>query len=36
MLSWSADGSASTIVWQCTEGRFEWHYDFDETILILE
>jgi uncharacterized cupin superfamily protein len=36
MLSWSADGSASTIVWQCTEGRFEWHYDFDETIMILE
>ncbi len=36
MLSWSADGSASTIVWQCTEGRFDWHYDFDETILILE
>ena len=20
----------------CTEGRFNWHYDFDETILILE
>src|SRR5215471_18385944 len=36
MLSWSADGSTSTIVWHCTEGRFDWHYDFDETILILE
>ena len=36
MLSWSADGSASTIVWHCTEGRFDWHYDVDETILILE
>jgi len=36
VLSWSADGSASTIVWHCTEGRFDWHYDFDETILILE
>lgn len=36
MLSWSADGSASTIVWHCTEGWFEWHYDCDETILILE
>jgi uncharacterized protein len=36
MLSWSADGSASTIVWHCTEGRFDWHYDCDETILILE
>jgi uncharacterized protein len=35
-LSRSADGLASTIVWQCTEGRFNWSYDFDETILILE
>jgi uncharacterized cupin superfamily protein len=35
-LSCSADGLASTIVWQCTEGRFNWYYDFDETILILE
>ena len=36
MLSHSADGLASTIVWHCTEGRFNWRYDFDETILILE
>ena len=36
MLNWSADGSSSTIVWHCTKGRFDWHYDFDETILILE
>jgi uncharacterized protein len=35
-LSQSADGMASTIVWHCTEGRFNWYYDFDETILILE
>ena len=27
---------ASTILWHCTEGRFEWHYDIDETIYILE
>jgi uncharacterized protein len=32
----SADGLASTIVWECSEGRFNWYYDFDETILILE
>ena len=35
-LSQSADGTATTIVWHCTEGRFNWYYDFDETILILE
>jgi uncharacterized protein len=36
VLSKSADGLASTMVWQCTEGRFNWYYNFDETILILE
>jgi uncharacterized protein len=36
VLSRSADGTASTIVWECTEGKFNWHYDFDETIYILE
>ncbi len=36
ILSTSADGTASTIVWQCTEGKFEWHYDVDETIYFLE
>src|SRR6202166_386141 len=36
MLSKSADGLASTMVWQCSEGKFNWYYDFDETILILE
>ena len=35
-LSQSADGTATTIVWHCTEGKFNWYYDFDETILILE
>ena len=35
-LSKSADGLASTIVWHCTAGKFNWYYDFDETILILE
>jgi uncharacterized protein len=34
--SQSADGLASTMVWHCTEGKFNWFYDFDETILILE
>jgi uncharacterized cupin superfamily protein len=36
MLSISADGTASTIIWSCTEGKFNWYYDFDETIMILE
>lgn len=35
-LSTSADGMATTVVWECTEGHFEWHYDFDETIHFLE
>jgi uncharacterized cupin superfamily protein len=36
VLSKSADGLASTIVWECSEGKFDWYYDCDETILILE
>jgi uncharacterized protein len=24
------------VVWQCSKGRFDWYYDIDETILILE
>jgi uncharacterized cupin superfamily protein len=36
MLSRSADGMAWTLVWDCTAGRFEWHYDIDETIHFIE
>jgi uncharacterized cupin superfamily protein len=36
VLSCSSDGLACTIVWHCTAGKFDWYYDFDETILILE
>lgn len=32
----SQDGLAQTIVWQCSEGKFNWYYDFDETVFILE
>src|ERR1700757_1002162 len=32
----SHDGLAQTIVWQCSEGKFNWYYDFDETVFILE
>ncbi|MGB9115348.1 cupin domain-containing protein [Bradyrhizobium sp.] len=36
LLSKSADGQAWTVAWQCSEGKFHWYYDLDETILILE
>lgn len=36
VLSKSADGLASTLVWDCTAGKFDWHYDIDETIYFLE
>ena len=32
----SADASASTNVWDCTAGTFNWHFGWDETVLILE
>jgi len=35
-LSKSNDGTASCYVWDCTAGRFNWHYDIDETVYILE
>lgn len=35
-VSRSSDGLGCTIVWHCTQGKFDWYYDFDETILILE
>jgi uncharacterized cupin superfamily protein len=35
-LSTSECKTAWTLVWSCTEGKFNWHYDFDETIVILE
>jgi uncharacterized cupin superfamily protein len=35
-ISRSADGTAFTVVWECTAGKFDWTYDFDETIHIIE
>lgn len=35
-LSSSRDGQAMTLVWDCTPGKFMWHYDQDETVHILE
>lgn len=36
LLSSSRDRAACTLVWDCTPGGFEWRYDTDETIHILE
>jgi uncharacterized protein len=36
LLSSSADGTASTFIWDCTAGRFNWFYGVDETIYVLE
>ena len=35
-LSRSADGTAFTVVWECTAGKFDWTYHLDETIYITE
>ena len=36
VLSRSQDATACTIIWDCTAGKFHWHYAFDETVHILE
>jgi uncharacterized protein len=36
VLSTSGDRAATTVIWSCTEGKFNWFYDVDETIMILE
>ena len=36
ILSRSEDQTACTIVWDCSKGKFEWHYDFDETVHFIE
>jgi uncharacterized protein len=36
VLSSSADGAASTVMWDCTAGRFNWFYDGEETIYVIE
>ncbi|MGU3436017.1 cupin domain-containing protein [Actinomycetes bacterium M1A6_2h] len=34
--SQSLDSSTTTWVWDCTAGRFNWYFDSDETIHIIE
>jgi uncharacterized protein len=36
LVSGSTDGSAFTVMWDCTAGRFNWFYAIDETVYILE
>ena len=36
VLSTSSDRTAKTVIWDCTAGRFNWIYDIDETIYVLE
>jgi len=36
LLSTSACRTTWTLIWSCTQGKFTWYYDFDETIVILE
>jgi uncharacterized protein len=36
MLSCSSDEMAFTVMWDCTEGCFNWFYDIDETVCIME
>jgi uncharacterized cupin superfamily protein len=36
VLSTSADGTANTWMWDCTAGKFNWTYDIDETVYLLE
>jgi uncharacterized cupin superfamily protein len=36
LLSSSADGTASSYFWDCTAGRFNWFYEADESIYVIE
>jgi uncharacterized protein len=36
LIAESADGASSTVMWDCTAGRFNWHYQIDETICVVE
>ena len=35
-LAGSTDGLGSTYMWDCTAGRFNWYYDIDETVYLVE
>jgi uncharacterized protein len=35
-ISTSKDGTASSLIWDCTAGKFNWFYDVDETVYVIE
>ena len=35
-LAGSTDGLGSTLMWDCTAGRFNWYYKADETVYVVE
>jgi uncharacterized cupin superfamily protein len=35
ILAKSSDGTSYIMVWECTAGRFNWHYSEDETVVVL-
>lgn len=35
MLVKTHDSTSSVTVWECTAGRFNWHYSEDETVVII-
>jgi len=35
-ISTSKDGTSVALFWECTAGKFNWFYDVDETVYILE
>lgn len=35
LLAKSHDRTSSIMIWECTAGRFNWHYNVDETVVII-
>jgi hypothetical protein len=35
LLAQSRDRRSSIVVWECTAGRFNWHYSEDETVVVI-
>jgi uncharacterized protein len=35
LLAKSHDGTSYVVVWECSAGRFDWHYTEDETVTII-
>jgi uncharacterized protein len=35
ILAKSQDGTSYIMVWECTAGRFSWHYHEDETVVVI-